>query len=475
MLAWTLGPTGRHILDVGNVLVLFYFVAIGVSYVAITALSWVEVQRYRRRLARARRRRSVRSRLAPAITVCVPAYNEESVIVESVRSLLALRYPDHEIVVASDGSTDRTVEMLVEAFDLRRVDVVTEQPIATAPIRAVWRSLRHANLTVVDKENGGRSDALNVGVNFARTPLVCFVDADSLLEPDALLSFVRPFLDRPDRTVAAAGLIRIANGCEITRGHVHSIALGRRILPAVQTIEYLRAFAAARAGWSSINSLVIVSGAFGLFRRDVVVEVGGLEPESIGEDFELCLRIHRRMREARRPYHVAFVPDPVCWTQAPEKLGELGGQRDRWQRGLVDTLVRHRRMLFNPRYGTVGLLGLPFFVLFEFLGGFIEMAGLIAIGMSAAFGLVNPTAAVLFYLLAVGTGLFLSLSALLLEDVVFGTFPRWRDFARLVAWSLLENLGYRQAMTAYRVRGFVRYLRRDNSWGQIERGSFAES
>ena len=456
-----------------NAVVLAYFILILVSYSAVTLLSWIQVRRYFRRLVHARLQRSVRSRLTPPISICAPAYNESEVIIDAVRSMLGLRYPLHEVVLTNDGSTDDTLDVLIEAFDMYRVDQPGHLRLDTAPVRGVWRSRSNSNLIVVDKENGGRADALNSSINFARYPLVCCIDADSLLEPEALMTVVRPFVERPDRTVGAGGIIRVANGCEVSRGHVTQVGLPKQWLPMFQTVEYLRAFTAARTGWSMINSLLIISGAFGIFRKDAVIDVGGFATDSIGEDFELCMRLHARMRELKRPYHIAFVPDPVCWTEAPDRLKQLGGQRDRWHRGLTDTLVRHRRMICNPRYGAVGLLGLPFFVLFEFLGAFIEAAGYVAIPFGFALGYLNGAAAALFFLLAVGSGICLSLSALLLEDVSFRKFGRWRDFARLVLFCLMENFGYRQAMTYYRVKGFWSYLKGDHGWGHIDRKGFA--
>jgi cellulose synthase/poly-beta-1,6-N-acetylglucosamine synthase-like glycosyltransferase len=470
----SLADLGKDALLAFNAIAFTFFLLIVAAYGSVTFLSWVEARRYSRRVVHARLRRSLRSRLAPPISVCVPCFNEQEVIVGSIRALLALRYSDHEVVLTNDGSTDDSLRTMVDAFDMYRVDLPAESVLPTAPVRSVWRSRIHSNLTVIDKENGGRSDALNASINYSRSPLICCVDADSLLEPDALLSAVRPFVERPERTIATGGIIRVANGCETARGHVVSVALPRKPVPMLQTVEYLRAFTAARTGWSGLNALLIISGAFGIFRKDLVVGVGGFATDSIGEDFELCMRLHRRMRELKRPYHIAFVPDPVCWTEAPERLGELGGQRDRWHRGLADTLLRHRRMIFNPRYGTVGLLAAPFFLLFEFLGAFIELAGLVSITISLALGIVNEETAILFYALAVLSGVFLSLSALLLEDVSFRTFARWRDFSRLVAYSMLENFGYRQLILCYRVRGFVKYLRGDHSWGEIARSGYAE-
>jgi cellulose synthase/poly-beta-1,6-N-acetylglucosamine synthase-like glycosyltransferase len=449
-----------------------YFVLVMVSYTVITGLSFVYARRMLRRTVHARLQRSVRSSLTPPISVCVPCYDEEDVIVDSVRALLALRYPRHEVVVCNDGSQDASLQRLVDAFALRRVDQPAPRRLPYSHVRGVYRCRAHPGLVVIDKDNGGRSDALNAAIDHARNPLVCCVDADSLLEPDALLVLVRPFIERPDRTVAAGGLIRVANGSRIERGHVVQARLPRRALPMFQTVEYLRAFTAARCGWSLLNGLLIISGAFGLFRKDAVVDAGGLATDSIGEDFELVVRIHRRMRELGRPYQIDFVPQPVCWTQVPERLRELGGQRDRWHRGLTDTLWRHRGMIGNPRYGAPGVLALPFFVLFEFLGAFVEAAGYVVVVISLAFGLVDVGFAALFFALAVLSGICLSLSALLLEDTTFRRFGDTRDFLRLATFSVLESFGYRQIMSWYRIRGFWKYVRGNHAWGTIQRTGF---
>jgi cellulose synthase/poly-beta-1,6-N-acetylglucosamine synthase-like glycosyltransferase len=324
---------------------------------------------------------------------------------------------------------------------------------------------------VIDKANGGRSDGLNASVNAATSPLICCVDADSILEPDGLVAAVRPFVERP-ATVGAGGIIRVANGCRVEKGHVMEAALPRQPLAMFQTVEYFRAFLAARTGWSAINGLLIISGAFGVFRRAAVVEVGGFAADSIGEDFELCVRLHCKARDERRPYRLDFVPDPVCWTEVPTRLRELGGQRNRWHRGLVDTLWRHRRMIGNPRYGAVGMLSLPFFVGFEFLGAFVETLGYITVVVSLALGVINVSFAIAFFAVAVLSGVLLSLAAVLLEDLAFRRFERQGELLQLVAYCLAENFGYRQLMTLYRVRGFFAYLRGNKAWGEISRVGF---
>ncbi len=470
MISASILTTGLRAFNVG---VLFYFILLTVSYLIVTTASAVEVHAYFRRRSATGLRRMLHSRAALPVTICVPAYNEAATIVHSVRALLTLDYPQYEVVVANDGSTDATLPELVDGFGLRRVDQPLRSDISTARIRGVYRSRTHTNLVVIDKDNRGRADALNACINVASSPLICCVDADSIIERDGLLAAVAPFLDRPETTLAVGGIIRVANGCRIERGHVADVGLPHHPLAMLQTVEYLRAFVAARTGWSAVNGLLIISGAFGVFRRAEVAAAGGLATDSIGEDFELCLRLHRRARESGGPSQLEFVPDPVCWTEVPERIGDLGGQRDRWHRGLIDTLWRHRAMIANPRYGSVGMLALPFFVVFEFLGPFIETLGYVAIILSVALGVVNLDFALTFLAVAVLAGVLLSTSAVLLEDLAFRRYGRLGDLLRLVAYAVLENFGYRQILTAYRLRGVISYLRGDKTWGTIRRIGFS--
>jgi cellulose synthase/poly-beta-1,6-N-acetylglucosamine synthase-like glycosyltransferase len=332
-----------------------------------------------------------RSPLTPGISVLVPAFNEEAVIVESVRSLLSLRYPMHEVVVTNDGSTDGTIAILVEAFDLAPVRIAPRDGVPTATVRQTYVSRRHSNLLVVDKDNGGRSDALNAGLNVARHPYVCVIDADSLLEDDALLKVAKPILDDPDLLAATGGTIRIANGCRVDHGRVIEARLPSSRLATVQVLEYFRAFLVARVGWSRLNALGIISGAFGLFHRSLVETVGGYWTPTVGEDFELTLRLHRHLRERGEPYRIAFVSDPVCWTEVPEQLATLGRQRRRWQRGLWEGLRRHQPMLLNRRYGAVGLVAMPYFALFEFLSPVFSLGGILITIVLWLLGVLSAT------------------------------------------------------------------------------------
>jgi cellulose synthase/poly-beta-1,6-N-acetylglucosamine synthase-like glycosyltransferase len=466
-----IGPTLLH---VTNDVALVYFALLAACYLAVTATSAIQIRRYFRRRSAVVLQRTLRSRMSPPVSICVPAYNEAATIVGSIRAMLTLQYPEYEVVLTNDGSTDDTLARLIGGFALRQVDQPIRPGIQTQPLRGVYRSATYPNLVVLDKANGGRSDALNAAINAAASPLICCVDADSILEQDGLLAAVRPFIERPQETIGAGGIIRVANGCTIEHGHVARVGLPRRMLPMFQTVEYLRAFLAARTGWSMINGLLIISGAFGIFRRTEVIAVGGFARDSIGEDFELCMRLHRRAREEGRRYRLEFIPDPVCWTEVPERLRELGGQRNRWHRGLIDTLWRHRRMIGNPRYGAVGLLALPFFVLFEFLGAFVETLGYISIVVSLILGVVNVAFAIMFATVAILSGVLLSLAAVLLEDLAFRRYGRLFELLRILAFSIIENVGYRQMVTFYRVRGFFAYVRGDKAWGEIKRVGWLE-
>ncbi len=449
--------------------VLFFFFAINTQYLVLMVLGFRETRRALREMQRRDLRRLMRSPLTPPISVIAPAYNEEANIAESVRSLLMLNYPEYEVIIVNDGSKDGTLRVLIERFGLRLVPRSFEYAVPCRPIRTVYESPEHPHLVVVDKENGGKADALNAGINLALYPLFCAIDADSVLEADALLRVVRPFVEEPGLTVATGGIIRIANGCDIRGGRVIAVHLPRRFLPLVQIVEYLRGFLFGRMGWSAINGLLIISGAFGLFDKRAAVLAGGYADDTVGEDMELVVRMHRRLREQGIPYRVRFVPDPVCWTEAPESLRVLRRQRNRWHRGLIDTMWRHRAMFGRPRFGVIGLLSMPAFLLFEMLGPLIELSGYVVVPLCYFAGILDAGFMIVFLALAVLYGILLSVSAVLLEDMAFRRYPRIRDLALLVLVGVAENLGYRQVTAWWRARAFWDYWRGDLGWGRMER------
>jgi cellulose synthase/poly-beta-1,6-N-acetylglucosamine synthase-like glycosyltransferase len=409
---------------------------------------------------------------APPIALLAPAFNEQATVVESVRSLLALHYPNFEIVVINDGSTDGTLQTLIEAFELTPVERNYDLPAPCQPIRAVYASRNQPRLVVVDKVNGGKADALNAGVNLARAPIVCAMDADSLLEPDALLRAVRPFVEDPERTVAVGGTVRVANGCRIAHGQVLSAGLSRNPLALLQTMEYLRAYVMARLAWSQAGLLLIISGAFGLFRRQAVLDVGGYSHGTVGEDMELVVKLHKHFRQRQEPYRIVFEPDPVCWTEAPETLGVLGRQRARWQRGALEALSRHRDMLFNPRYGRIGWVAFGNVLLMDAISPAVVAIGYLLIPACCFAGLLSIDYLKAFAAVAFVFGVFISVGALALEEAKLRRLPDARALLLLMLTAVAENFGYRQVNDLWRLRGAWQFLTRAKGWGAMTRRGF---
>lgn len=445
-----------------------YFLALNGGYLALNLLAMVSLRGYMRQRS-ALGDEAPYLGMEPPISLLVPGYNEEATIRTSVRSMLQLQYPDFEVVVINDGSRDRTLEVLREEFELVPHPEPMRRTLDHKPIRTIYRSRRYANLRVIDKDNGGKADALNAGINAARHMLFCAVDADSILQRDSLLRVVQPFLE-DERTVAAGGTVRLANGSEVRGGFLVRAGLPRNWVARFQIVEYLRAFLLGRLGWSPLNAVLIISGAFGLFNRERVIAVGGYSTSTVGEDMELVVRLHRYHRERRIPYRIRYLPDPICWTEAPEDLGTLGRQRSRWQRGLAESLTRHARLAFSPRSGAAGLLAWPFMTLFELIGPLIELAGYVVMVGGFAFGVISPTALVVFLLVAIGMGILLSVNGLLLETLSFRVYGRKRDMLLMFAMAVLENLGYRQLNTLWRCRGMWQWFsRRKHNWGVMRR------
>ncbi len=437
----------------------------------MTIVSFFAIRRYMKEYHLIKYERLFQSSFYKPISIVAPAYNEEAVILESVKSMLQLHYPEFEVIVVNDGSTDRTLEILKERYKLKKSLRPYQMLIPCRDIKGIYTSEDYPNLVVVDKINGQKADAQNAGINVSKYPLFSVLDSDSLLEPDVMLKLVRPFLD-DEKTIAAGGIVRIANGCRVVAGEVVEIGLSPKWLPNFQVVEYLRAFLFGRVGWDVFNSLLIISGAFGLFKKDVVIGIGGYKQDTVGEDMELVVRMHRHMKEKREPYRITFIPEPVCWTEAPETLKVLGRQRNRWQRGLMDSLWTHKKMLLNPRYGLVGLFAMPFFFFFEMLGPVIELTGYIIVPVSLYFHIINIRFAVLFLLVAIVLGIVLSLIALVLEELSFRKYPKYSQVLKLFFFAIFENMGYRQIHTWWRVKGIIDFLKGSKQWGKMERKEF---
>jgi cellulose synthase/poly-beta-1,6-N-acetylglucosamine synthase-like glycosyltransferase len=457
---------------VSQFFVLAYFAILSGLYAWFGYLGLRSIMVYARGLSQLSLKDALERDLDMPVSILVAAHNEERSIVASVGSLLALHYPEFEVIVVSDGSSDATVENLVEAFALVEQPRVYRRILQTATVRRSFRSLRHPNLCVVEKERGGRADALNAALNLSRYPLVAAVDADSVLDAEAILRASRLFLE-DEQVVAVGGTVRPVNGAVMAEGRVAQLRMPRGWIERFQVLEYARAFFTGRAGWSHLDALLIISGAFGLFRREPVMAVGGFSISTVSEDMELVVRLHRHFRRRRAPYKILFTPDPICWTEVPSSLKILRHQRNRWHRGLWETLWTHREMLFNRRYGRLGFVAVPYFLFFEALGPAVEIVGYFLLIGSYVLHILFVPFAVLFMLLSVLYGMLLSQMAVGIETLLLSRYPRTRDRLILVGAALLECFGYRQILTFERFIAMFQIRRKRGKWGSMVRGGLA--
>jgi cellulose synthase/poly-beta-1,6-N-acetylglucosamine synthase-like glycosyltransferase len=449
------------------VFAIVYFVVLNTAYLVLIALAAVNAVGARRRLSFAGLGEIFHSPLASPISVVVPVRNMEDLIVGSTRGLLGLRYPEFEVIVVDDGSTDGTFARLEREFGLVEVDKVIRQELETAGrVLSVHAPPDGTRLLVIRKQSMGRpADAVNTGVNAAQYPLVCRIDADTYLDSDALLTVAKPFIEDPSRMIAAGSTIRVANGCVIRAGRVTRPRVPGGWLTTIQAAEYLRAFLLGRAGWSQIRGMLFISGAFGVFRRDIYELVGGFDLHSEGDDLELTTGIHHRLLDERRPYRVGFVAEPCCWTMVPTGYRHLAHQRARWAQILCEALWKHRAMLFNPRYRGIGLLVLPFYVIFELVSAVVEILAILAFIAGLSLGILNPAVVGLFVAAGLGYGAFLSLVSVVIEELSYHRYRSWRDFGLLIYGAVAENAGYRQLYAWWRLRGIIDTLtRRKATW-----------
>jgi len=466
-------PEAANLLVTYNWMMVAYFLVINVSFTLLAIIGWRQVKEYVRRRPLRDYKQVSRSPLSMPVTILVPCYNEAPVIADSLRSLLRSNFAQFEVMVINDGSSDGTMDELRREFALTRIERIPRASIETKPVVDCYASGTDAGLVVIDKVNGGKADALNVGLRYAAFPLVCAMDADTMLDPAALSRLVWEFESSPE-TVAAGGIVRIVNGSRVENGRLMSVKTPKSLLANLQIMEYLRAFLGGRIAWSRLGMLLIISGAFGIFRRDALVEVGGWDPTTVGEDAELVLRLHRVRSDRGQTCRIVFFPDPICWTEAPESLKTLVRQRDRWQRGLMEMLIRHRSMLFRRKYGRVGTLAVPYFAVFEAFGPILEVTGYLVFLVSLALGVVSWPLALAFLGLSLSFGLVISFATLLMEERAFQRYPSWGDLGKLVSVAVIENFGYRQLMALARSRAIWTMWRGrgTHTWGDMDRAGF---
>lgn len=450
---------------------LVYFILMQ-AYLIFLALRSAAVMRRNHHINRfGRVSEMLSSQTSPPVSIVIPAYNEESGIVAAVRSMSIVSYPRFEMVIANDGSTDNTLEVLIEAFDLERVQIPYRPDIETAPLRGIYRGRGSVDITVIDKENGGRADALNAGINAARYPYAFCTDADVILDARCLVSAMRPVVEDRQRTVAVGGNIRPLNGSTVELGHLVDARVPKRLIPRMQVLEYVRSFLASRPAWSAMGALPLISGAFGVWKRSAVIDVGGFSRGHMGEDMDLTMRMHRYHIDNEIPYRMVYEPSAVIWTEVPETVRVLKRQRIRWHRGLMTAVKDFRPMTFNPKYGKLGMVSWAGMFLFEYLGPIIECTGWFVIPIALLLGALNPMSLVLLLALAFGVGVLNTLIALLLDES-YGFFNSPTDTFRLLVMALIENLGFRQMTVLWRIRALMGG-ESTRSWGNMERKGVA--
>jgi cellulose synthase/poly-beta-1,6-N-acetylglucosamine synthase-like glycosyltransferase len=460
----------HRFLNLANYTLFFYYLSGNLVYLLALIIALRTSAAHQRGIESFRLRWITESPLAPPITLLAPAHNEEKSIRVSIRNLLELDYPELEVIVINDGSKDRTLLELQDEFKLRPIRMVYVQQVPSAEIRGLYRSDADPRLLVIDKESAGsKADAVNAGLNAVTSPYVCIVDSDSMLERDSLLRIMVPVLADPKRVVGVGGIIRIQNGSEIRGGQLTRVRLPRKSIEVIQVIEYLRAFLIGREAWAQGNMMLIISGAFGLFRTDLIRAIGGYRTKAIGEDLDLVTRLHRYLLENRQDYRIQFVPDPVCWTEAPSDLKSLGRQRARWHKGLMDTLRLNIDMLFRSPYGRVGALALPYLWIYELFAPIIELGGFVTILVAVALGDLRRDFFIQFMIFGYAFATVISIGAVLQEELTYKRYSDWKDVARLVTYCFFEHFPYRQIHMVWRLQGLWQYMRGDMSWKPLER------
>jgi len=445
------------------------------TYLMLTIFSAISLRKYLRKNSYVDYNSIISSPLAPSLSVIAPAYNESQTIVDNIRTLLSLYYNNYEVVVVNDGSSDDSLEKIMEAYELEKVNYYFDYRLPCKRIRAVYKSRNRSfkRLTVIDKVNGGKADSLNAGLNVCKNDLVVSIDADSIMEPDALLKLVKPFLEAKEkRVIGAGGVIRIANSCEISGGHIQKIHLPKKFLPRAQVMEYTRAFLMGRMAWSELDGLLLISGALGMFDREIVIKAGGYRTDTVGEDMELVVRIRRYMADNNEAYDVVYIPDPLCWTEVPSSLKVLARQRSRWTRGTLETLITHRKLFLNRKYKKLGMLGYPYWLIFEYLAPIIEFLGILWFLFLVITGRLNWP----FFLLLLGFVYFfavsLSIWSVLFEEITFHKYEKRRDVLKLIGMAFLEPIFYHPVVMLMIIKGNLDKLLNRNTWGTMERKGF---
>ncbi|MDN7244533.1 glycosyltransferase family 2 protein [Planococcus shenhongbingii] len=457
------------ILEAGSWTIIIYMLSANLIYLGMFLVAGPKINREKKLNRLEQIEEMMINKDTYPVSVLVPAYNEEAGVSSTVQSLLSLNYPQFEVIVINDGSTDLTSEKLIEPFQMAPIELATRSYFKTGKLKKAYQSKLYPNLFLIEKENGGKADALNAGINFSHYPYFAAIDGDSVLEKDALLKTVKPIIDSGGKVTATGGTVRIANGCKINNGVIEKVQLPKRSLEIMQIIEYFRSFLIGRLGFSRANILLIISGAFGVFEKSRVIKVGGYNPDTVGEDMELIVRIHRSIKDEKSDQRIEYIQDPVCWTEAPSTIASLRAQRIRWQRGLAETIWIHRKMLFNPKYKGIGMFSMPYFLFIELLSALFEVMGYAIIISGLLFSVVDTEIIVVMLLVMILYGSLLSSLAVLLEEWTYHKYPERKSIVVLFIYALTETFWYRILMNFWRVQGIIVAITKKSVWGDMER------
>lgn len=453
--------------------VFFYATAMIFSYLVLGVFSMINIYRYKSYNHDYDDELLFNSPIAPGISVIAPAYNEEKTIIVNVKSLLTLRYPLFEVVIVNDGSKDKTLEKLIEEFDLIEVEFLYIEKIKTKPFKRVFKSTnpKYEKLTVVDKENGGtKADASNAGINASVFPYFLCTDVDCVLLRETLLKMIKPFLKSKKQVIGVGAALRMLNGCKVKDGVITRVKPPKRLIPSFQELEYIRAYLLGKMGWSLVNCVPNISGGLGMFDKEVAINAGGYDGDSHAEDMDMTIRMISYMKNNHLKYRIDYIPDSCCWTEGPPNLKVLNNQRTRWSSGLAQIFRVHKSLFFNKQYGSYGLVTIPYIFLFEFISPIIEAVGILFFIYIIITGHVNWGMAAIILLYSYTFAIFVSAMVVIQDHIVFKQYKRTREVFRLILIGLIEPIVYHPLIVFFSIKGYVVfYLGKKLEWGTMTR------
>jgi len=456
--------------------IFYYGIFVMFTYLMLIIFSIIEILKYRRKNSFISYDSLLASQYTPGISVIAPAYNEGEVIRNGVHTLLSLNYPKFEVIVINDGSTDDSLQQLIDEYELVEVDFAYHEEIVTQPVKKIYKSTNpvYAKLMVIDKENGkSKADASNAGINAASYPLFLCTDIDCILHKDTLLKMVKPFVEEKTHVIATGAVIRISNSCEVENGFLKKVKVPKQFLPLFQELEYIRAFLMGRMAWSRINGLMLVSGGLGLFDKEIVLKAGGYSHASFGEDLELVTRMRVYMEDNKKKYKVKYIPESMCWTEVPSTLSVYAQQRTRWTKGLAQTLWFHKKVFLNPKYKIFGLVSFPYWVFFEWLAPILEFGGIIYYIYIIITGQITWPYAIALLVFIYSFSVMITIISVLWDEITGMKYQKKSEVLKLCAAAIVEPLVYHPLVLFFSIRGNWFFLTgRKLHWGIMTRSGF---